>query len=135
MTGQQYTSELATEQKRLETTHSENTEVITTTIKFDTLRQMPISPARGEGSGSVSVVTHPQPHEQAHSSASNSAPLGPDDKVSLAPTLRDFEAIAKDPHSTFPYKWIVYGGNHWENVVPVVEPRGFTRVGHLRVDE
>lgn len=50
------------------------------------------------------------------------------DKSQLHPLLSDFEEVAKNPRSTFPYKWMVYGGNHWETLIAVARPRGFTLV-------
>lgn len=47
------------------------------------------------------------------------------DKAHLHPLLSDFEEVSKNPHSAFPYKYMVYGGNHWETLVAVVKPRGF----------
>jgi len=46
----------------------------------------------------------------------------------LHPLLSDFEAIEQDTKSTFPYKWILYGGNYWDTVTKVVRPRGFNLV-------
>jgi len=46
----------------------------------------------------------------------------------LHPLLSDFEAVEKNEKATFPYKWMVYGGNHWETLIKVVKPRGFTLV-------
>lgn len=50
------------------------------------------------------------------------------DVSQLHPLLADFDAIEQDPKSIFPYKWIIYGGNHGETLTKVLRPRGFTRV-------
>lgn len=44
------------------------------------------------------------------------------------PLVADFDAAEHCPKSTFPYRWIVYGGNHWETLVKVTRPRGFVLV-------
>ena len=49
-------------------------------------------------------------------------------KSHLHPLLSDFDEVAKNQHSTFPYKYMVYGGNHWETLISVVHQRGFTLV-------
>ena len=51
-----------------------------------------------------------------------------EDTSQLHPLLSDFEEVAYNPHSIFPHKWLVYGGNYWDTLQKVVKPRGFTLV-------
>ncbi len=43
------------------------------------------------------------------------------------PGFQEFEDIEKDPNSKFPYKYIVFGGNHSDLVAKILRPRGFAK--------
>eukprot|EP00826_Nyctotherus_ovalis_P021112 TRINITY_DN1674_c0_g3_i1.p1 TRINITY_DN1674_c0_g3~~TRINITY_DN1674_c0_g3_i1.p1 ORF type:complete len:106 (-),score=18.76 TRINITY_DN1674_c0_g3_i1:23-340(-) len=68
------------------------------------------------------------PPEPVTTSEHSEPPAFFKDVSQLHPLLSDFEAVEQDAKSTFPYKWIVYGGNYWDTVTKVIRPRGFNLV-------
>ncbi|MDR3581697.1 MAG: hypothetical protein P4L67_00275 [Candidatus Pacebacteria bacterium] len=45
--------------------------------------------------------------------------------------FQDYADVEKATGASFPYKYIVYGGNHSDLVGKLVQPRGFSKVRPL----